>query len=55
MRANVFTDKALGRYAGQFVWLSLDVEKAENAPYKKKYAADHRNARVSPGSRSTSR
>src|SRR5678810_389533 len=40
MRANVFTDKALGRYAGQFVWLSLDVEKAENAPYKKKYAAD---------------
>src|SRR6476661_6833331 len=40
MRANVFTDKALGRYAGQFVWLSLDVEKAENAAYKKKYAAD---------------
>jgi tetratricopeptide (TPR) repeat protein len=40
MRANVFTDKALRRYAGQFVWLSLDVEKAENAAYKKKYAAD---------------
>ena len=40
MRANVFTDKALRRYAGQFVWLSLDVEKAENAQYRKKYATN---------------
>jgi len=40
MRAYVFTDKALQRHAGQFVWLSLDTEKAENAPYKKKYGAD---------------
>lgn len=40
MKAYVFTDKALERYAGQFVWLSLDVEKAENAPYKKKYGVD---------------
>ena len=40
MRAYVFTDKALRRYAGQFVWLSLDVEKAENAQYRKKYATD---------------
>ena len=40
MRAYVFTDKALQRYAGQFVWLSLDVEKAENAQYRKKYATD---------------
>ncbi len=40
MRAYVFTDKALGRYAGQFVWLSLDVEKAENARYRKQYATD---------------
>ena len=40
MKAYVFTDKALGRYAGQFVWLSLDVEKAENAAYKKKYGVD---------------
>jgi tetratricopeptide (TPR) repeat protein len=40
MRAYVFTDKALERYAGQFVWLSLDVEKPENAPYKKKYGVD---------------
>ena len=37
MKAYVFTDKALARYAGQFVWLSLDVEKAENAAYRKKY------------------
>jgi hypothetical protein len=40
MRAYVFTDRALERYAGQFVWLSLDVEKTENAPYRKKYATD---------------
>jgi len=40
MRAFVFTDKALQRHAGQFVWLSLDVEKAENAAYKKRYGVD---------------
>jgi len=40
MRAFVFTDKALQRHAGRFVWLSLDVEKAENASHKKKYAVD---------------
>lgn len=40
MRAFVFTDKALQRHAGRFVWLSLDVEKAENASYRKKYAVD---------------
>jgi tetratricopeptide (TPR) repeat protein len=40
MRAFVFTDKTLQRHAGQFVWLSLDVEKPQNAPYKKKYGAD---------------
>jgi tetratricopeptide (TPR) repeat protein len=40
MKAFVFTDKALQRHAGQFVWLSLDVEKAQNAPYKKKYDVD---------------
>src|SRR6266536_1495084 len=40
MRAYVFTDKALQRPAGQFVWLSLDVEKAENAVYKKRYGVD---------------
>ncbi len=40
MRAFVFTDKALQRHAGRFVWLSLDVEKAANAPYKKTYGVD---------------
>jgi tetratricopeptide (TPR) repeat protein len=40
MRAYVFTDKALQRHAGQFVWLSLDVEKAENAVYTKRYGID---------------
>jgi tetratricopeptide (TPR) repeat protein len=40
MKAYVFTDRALERYAGRFVWLSLDVEKAENAAYKKKYGVD---------------
>ncbi len=40
MRAYVFTDKALRRRAGQFVWLSLDVEKAQNAAYKKRYGVD---------------
>jgi tetratricopeptide (TPR) repeat protein len=40
MRAYVFTDRALQRHAGQFVWLSLDVEKPRNAPYKKRYGVD---------------
>jgi tetratricopeptide (TPR) repeat protein len=37
MRAYVFTDKALARRAGQFVWLSIDTEKAQNAAFVKKY------------------
>jgi tetratricopeptide (TPR) repeat protein len=37
MRAYVFTDKALGRYAGQFVWLSIDTEKAANSSFLAKY------------------
>jgi Tetratricopeptide repeat len=37
MRAFVFTDKALTRHAGQFVWLSIDTEKARNAPFVQKY------------------
>ncbi|HEY3203510.1 MAG TPA: tetratricopeptide repeat protein [Thermoanaerobaculia bacterium] len=37
MRAFVFTDKALSRHAGQFVWLSIDTEKAQNASFVKKY------------------
>lgn len=37
MRANVFTDKALERYAGQFVWLAIDTENATNANFLAKY------------------
>lgn len=37
MRAFVFTDKALAKHAGQFVWLSIDTEKAQNAPFVHKY------------------
>src|ERR1044072_2091571 len=35
MRAYVWTDKALTRHAGRFVWLSLDMEKARNAAARK--------------------
>ncbi len=37
MRAFVFTDRALAKHAGQFVWLSIDTEKAQNAPFVHKY------------------
>ena len=37
MQAFVFTDKALARNAKQFIWLSIDTEKAQNAPFVKKY------------------
>ncbi len=37
MRAFVFTDQALAKHAGQFVWLSIDTEKAKNAAFSKKY------------------
>lgn len=37
MRAFVFTDKALGRQAGRFVWLSVNTEKRENAAVLGKY------------------
>jgi tetratricopeptide (TPR) repeat protein len=35
MRAYVWTEKALTRHAGRFVWLSLDFEKAQNAAARK--------------------
>jgi len=35
MRAYTWSDKALTRHAGRFVWLSLDMEKAKNAPARK--------------------
>src|ERR1044072_5365938 len=37
MRAYLFTDKALERYAGQFVWLAIDTEKASNSSFLAKY------------------
>ncbi len=37
MRAFVFTDKALERQAGRFVWLSINTEKRENAGVLGKY------------------
>jgi tetratricopeptide (TPR) repeat protein len=37
MRAFVFTDESLRRYAGQFVWLSINTEKASNAAFLQKF------------------
>jgi len=40
MRAFVFTDRALARRAGQFVWLSIDTEKQGNAPFLAKFPVE---------------
>ena len=40
MRAFVFTDAALARHAGRFVWLSVDTERAENAPFLERYPVE---------------
>ena len=37
MKAYVYTDKSLERYAGRFVWLSVNTEDAANAPFLKRY------------------
>src|SRR5687767_15097983 len=37
MRAYVYTDKSLERYAGRFVWLSINTENKANAAFLKKY------------------
>jgi len=37
MKAYVFTDKSLERYAGQFVWLSVDTENSKNTAFLAKY------------------
>jgi tetratricopeptide (TPR) repeat protein len=37
MRAFVFTDSALQRHAGQFVWLAINTERSSNAPVLAKY------------------
>jgi hypothetical protein len=37
MRAYVFTDAALTKHAGRFVWLSVNTENANNAPFLEKF------------------
>lgn len=37
MRAYVYTDASLERYAGRFVWLSINTEDPKNAAFLKKY------------------
>jgi tetratricopeptide (TPR) repeat protein len=37
MKAYVFTDAQLERYAGRFVWLAVDTENAKNTAFLKKY------------------
>lgn len=37
MQAYVYTDKSLERYAGRFVWLSVNTEEAKNAAFLKKW------------------
>lgn len=40
MRAFVFTDASLRRHAGQFVWLSVNTEKAGSAAFLRKYPVE---------------
>ena len=40
MRAFVFTDRSLGRRAGQFVWLSIDTEKAGGAAFLARFPVE---------------
>ena len=40
MHAYVFTDAALARDAGRFVWLSVDTEKPENAAFLERYPVE---------------
>ena len=37
MQAYVYTDKSLARYAGRFVWLSLNTENGANAKFLQRY------------------
>src|SRR3990170_1411986 len=37
MKAYVYTDASLERYAGRFVWLSINTEEAKNAAFLKRY------------------
>ncbi len=40
MRAYVFPDKALAKHAGQFVWLSIDIDNPKNAKFNEKFPAN---------------
>src|SRR5579883_155113 len=40
MRAFVFGDEALVKFAGRFVWLSIDTERPENAAFVERYPVD---------------
>ncbi|MDY7232333.1 thioredoxin family protein [Hyalangium rubrum] len=40
MRAYVFTDKALARHAGRFVWLELNTDLEKNAVFQEKYPVE---------------
>lgn len=37
MRSSVYTDKALARNAGRFVWLSIDTENRRNDLFQQKF------------------
>jgi tetratricopeptide (TPR) repeat protein len=40
MRAHVYTDRALAKHAGRFVWLSIDTEKASSARFLEAYPVE---------------
>src|SRR5215510_3666609 len=40
MRAYVFSDAALAKHAGRFVWLSIDSDKAENAAFLARFPTE---------------
>ncbi|MGE6760230.1 thioredoxin family protein [Corallococcus interemptor] len=40
MRAYVFTDKALAKHAGRFVWLELNTDLTQNAVFQEKYPVE---------------
>jgi hypothetical protein len=40
MHSFVFTDEALARHAGRFVWLSVDTEREQNAPFLERYPVE---------------
>src|SRR2546425_2720177 len=40
MRANILTDAALTKHAGQFAWLSIDIDKDTNAPFLGKFPVE---------------